>query len=178
MANGQKLVWWWGRVWGPGLSEAVRFKLGWEGWVGDSQERRTWEPWNRAFPEAGSAGVSLKSERVCSLGGPRACGDKLEGSLREGPIRAAVGQGKGLQCTLSVVGFRGKDFQARDDLIPFVLSKEVRGQYGCSHLGITEQGEGATVHTCGSYRGHDGGLRGGSAGPPPRLWLDFAGAVL
>ena len=31
-------------MWGQGLSEAVRFKLGWLGWIGDSQERRRWEP--------------------------------------------------------------------------------------------------------------------------------------
>lgn len=29
--NGFKLVCWWWRVWGQGLSEAVRFKLGWLG---------------------------------------------------------------------------------------------------------------------------------------------------
>lgn len=43
MANGFKLVWWWWRVWGPGLSEAVSFKMGWEACIGDSQERGRWE---------------------------------------------------------------------------------------------------------------------------------------
>lgn len=98
MANGFKLVWWWWRVWGLGLSEAVSFKLGWEAWIGDSQERGRWEP---SILEDGSAGVSLKPERVRSLEGPGPCGDRLEGELERGTrVRAGGLVARGRVCSL------------------------------------------------------------------------------
>lgn len=68
-------------MWGQGPSEAGRFKLGREGWIGDSQERRRGD---RAFQEDGSAGASLKSETACSLEGTRPDGDRLERELEGG----------------------------------------------------------------------------------------------